>query len=105
MRTRRSRARISFVVVTIFAIVAAFTVRLVDIQLVQASELNAQSLSKRAQEQVLYGTRGSILDTNGAVLAASVERYDIEVSPRSALARTDAATSVPEALGKIVPVH
>ncbi|HOT33775.1 MAG TPA: penicillin-binding transpeptidase domain-containing protein, partial [Rhodoglobus sp.] len=101
MRTRRSRARISFVVVTIFAIVAAFTVRLVDIQLVQASELNAQSLSKRAQEQVLYGTRGSILDTNGAVLAASVERYDIEVSPRSALARTDAATSVPEALGKI----
>jgi cell division protein FtsI (penicillin-binding protein 3) len=101
MRTRRSRARISFVVVTIFAIVAAFTVRLVDIQLVQASELNAQSLSKRAQEQVLYGTRGSILDTNGAVLATSVERYDIEVSPRSALARSDAATSVPEALGKI----
>ena len=49
MRTRRSRARISFVVVTIFAIVAAFTVRLVDIQLVQASELNAQSLSKRAK--------------------------------------------------------
>ena len=32
---------------------------------------------------------------------AGVERYDIEVSPRSALARTDAATSVPEALGKI----
>lgn len=104
MKTRRSRARISLVVVAIFAVVAAFTVRLVDIQLVQASELNAQSLTKRAQEQVLYGTRGEILDTNGAVLAASVERYDIEVSPRSALTRSDAATSVPEALAKIAAI-
>ncbi|MFM9878359.1 MAG: peptidoglycan D,D-transpeptidase FtsI family protein [Rhodoglobus sp.] len=104
MKTRRSRARISLVVVALFAVVAAFTVRLVDIQLVQASELNAQSLTKRAQEQVLYGTRGEILDTNGAVLAASVERYDIEVSPRSALTRSDAATSVPEALAKIAAI-
>ena len=104
MKTRRSRARISLVVIAIFAVVAAFTVRLVDIQLVQASELNAQSLTKRAQEQVLYGTRGEILDTNGAVLAASVERYDIEVSPRSALTRSDAATSVPEALAKIAAI-
>lgn len=104
MRTRRSRVRISIVVVVIFAIVAAFTSRLVDIQLVQASELNAQSLSKRAQELITYGTRGEILDANGAVLAASVERYDIEASPRNALARSDALTSVPEDVSKIAAI-
>ena len=85
MKTRRSRARISLVVVVIFAIVAVFVVRLVDIQVVQADELNAQSLSKRAQELTTYGVRGEIVDANGAVLANSVERYDIEASPRSAL--------------------
>jgi len=104
MRTRRSRARISIVVVVIFAIVATFTSRLVDIQLVQASELNAQSLSKRAQELITYGTRGEIVDANGAVLAGSVERYDIEASPRNALTRSDAVTSVPEAVGKIAAI-
>ncbi len=101
MRTRRSRARISLVVIAVFAVVALFAVRLVDIQLVQAAELNAQSLSKRAQELVTYGTRGSIVDASGAVLAASVERYDITASPRNALKRSDAVTSVPEALGHI----
>lgn len=104
MRTRRSRARISIVVVVIFAIVATFTSRLVDIQLVQASELNAQSLSKRAQELTTYGTRGEIVDANGAVLAGSVERYDIEASPRNALTRSDAVTSVPEAVGRIAVI-
>jgi cell division protein FtsI (penicillin-binding protein 3) len=101
MRTRRSRARISLAVIAIFAVVGVFLFRLVDIQLVQADELNAQALSKRAQELVTYGSRGAIVDTNGAALASSVERYDITASPRNALTRSDAATSVPEALGKL----
>jgi cell division protein FtsI (penicillin-binding protein 3) len=88
-------------VIAIFAVVGVFLFRLVDIQLVQADELNAQALSKRAQELVTYGSRGAIVDTNGAALASSVERYDITASPRNALTRSDAATSVPEALGKL----
>lgn len=101
MRTRRSRARISFAVVVIFAVVVVFAVRLVDIQVVQASELNAQSLSKRAQEQVTYGVRGSIVDANGAALAISVDRYDITASPRDALAATTNPATVTENLAKI----
>jgi len=104
MKTKRSRARISVAVLVIFAIVAVFTVRLIDIQIVQADELNAQSLSKRSQESVVYGRRGDIVDADGAVLASSVDRYDINVSPRIALARQDVNGSASEALAKIAEV-
>ncbi len=104
MRTKRSRLRISFAVLVVFAVTALFLVRLVDIQLVQAAELNAESLTKRAQELVTYGQRGSIVDANGAALASSVDRYDITASPRSALARTNATVVVPEDLARIAAV-
>lgn len=104
MRTRRSRLRISLAMLTVFAVTGLFFVRLVDIQIVQAAELNAESLSKRAQELVTYGERGAIVDRNGAALASSVDRYDITASPRSALARTNAAIVVPEDLARIAAV-
>lgn len=104
MKTRRSRARISAAVLVIFAVVVVFLVRLVDIQIVQAEELNADALEKRAQELTTYGVRGDIVDTNGAVLAASVERYDITASPRSALSRQNAATVVAEELAHITAI-
>jgi cell division protein FtsI (penicillin-binding protein 3) len=89
---------------TVFAVTGLFFVRLVDIQIVQAAELNAESLSKRAQELVTYGERCAIVDRNGAALASSVDRYDITASPRSALARTNAAIVVPEDLARIAAV-
>jgi len=104
MRTRRSRARISAAVVVVFAIVAVFVVRLVDIQIVQAQEYNAESEDKRARTLITYGTRGDIVDTNGAVLADSVLRYDITASPRVALSREDAAASVLADLTRIAEI-
>lgn len=104
MRTRRSRARISLAVLAVFAVVAIFVVRLVDIQIVQAEELNAESLDKRAQTLTLYGVRGNIVDTNGEVLAQSVERYDITASPRSALGRADLNGSVAQDLADIAAI-
>lgn len=71
--------------IAVFAVIGVFGIRLVDIQLVRADELNAQSAEKRAQERTVYGVRGDIVDTNGSVLAGSVERYDINASPRVAL--------------------
>ena len=104
MRTRRSRARISLSVLVVFLVVGVFVVRLVDIQVVQADEYNAASEDRRARTFVSYGTRGDIVDAKGAVLADSVLRYDITASPRVALGRSDAATSVPAALAQIAAI-
>ncbi len=91
-------------VLAIVALVSLFVVRLVDIQVVSAAALNADSYNKRAQALTTYGVRGPIVDTNGAVLAASVERYDITASPQSALARSNVNGAVTVALGKIAAV-
>ncbi|TAL40623.1 MAG: penicillin-binding protein 2 [Salinibacterium sp.] len=101
MESRRNRARISLAVLTIFAIVTVFAVRLVDIQLVQASELNKISNDKLAQSLIKYGTRGPIIDSNGNILASSVERYDITVSPRVVLGDHGLTDKVINAMNRI----
>jgi cell division protein FtsI (penicillin-binding protein 3) len=68
-------------IVCVLAVVGAFVVRLVDIQVVQADQLRAVAASKTATQSTVYGARGEIVDTNGNVLAGSVMRYDITMDP------------------------
>jgi cell division protein FtsI (penicillin-binding protein 3) len=76
------RARYTVVMAAVIALVAIFVVRLVDLQVVQAAELNAQSTAKRSIPVTLYGVRGSIVDRNGTSLADSVTRYNITTAPK-----------------------
>ncbi|WP_240694626.1 penicillin-binding protein 2 [Cryobacterium sp. SO1] len=79
-----SKRRVAATVVVLFAIIGLFVVRLVDIQLVRAETLSADSLGNRSVERTVYGSRGEILDANGVVLAGTVMRYDVALSPKNA---------------------
>lgn len=79
---RSRRLRYSVVIIAVIALVAVFVIRLVDIQVVQAADLNEQSKAKRSIPVTIYGTRGEIVDRNGVELADSVNRYNITTAPR-----------------------
>ncbi|GAA1835801.1 peptidoglycan D,D-transpeptidase FtsI family protein [Agromyces salentinus] len=71
--------------VLLVLLVGVFVVRLVDIQVVRAAALNEQADEVRSTEPIpVFGTRGDIVDRNGTVLADSVMRYDVALSPKNA---------------------
>ena len=82
--SRHPMRRILLAAVVLVALVGVFVVRLVDIQVVRAAELNEEAEGRRSTDVTVYGARGDIVDTNGNVLADSVMRYDIAVSPKNA---------------------
>lgn len=102
-RTRRpARLRPVLALLLVLASAALFLTRLVDVQVVQASALRAESKDRRSQQVVTPGARGDILDASGVKLAATVPRYTVTASPRLATAggavATDAAR-IASALG------
>jgi cell division protein FtsI (penicillin-binding protein 3) len=72
--------------VVLVAVVGVFVTRLVDIQVVRAAEYNEAAQDVRSTTSTVYGPRGDILDANGVVLADTVMRYDIAISPKQARA-------------------
>lgn len=80
--TRTPRRRTVVALAVILAILAAFVVRLVDIQVVKADEHVAQSLEFIAHRTAIPGERGSVVDSDGSVLAESVLVYDAQLSPQ-----------------------
>lgn len=83
LRTRSSRLRrvVALGIVVITALV--FLIRLVDVQMVSASALNADAKDKRAVPVSIPSLRGDIVDRNGEVLATTDERYDVQLSPKN----------------------
>ncbi|WP_143143639.1 peptidoglycan D,D-transpeptidase FtsI family protein [Agrococcus sp. Marseille-P2731] len=81
----RTKMRATIVAILTFALLATFVVRLADIQVVRAEALNAEADGRRGVSQTLFGTRGPIVDAAGTVLAESVDRWDLTVSPQYVL--------------------
>lgn len=73
--------RLRFVIAAILVFVIVFAIRLIDLQIIQADEINAKSYEKRAVTRIIPALRGQILDANGEVLAKTVYRYDINAAP------------------------
>ncbi|HEY8318978.1 MAG TPA: penicillin-binding protein 2 [Amnibacterium sp.] len=86
-RTRRAaRLRPAIVLLLVVVSAAVFLVHLVDVQVVHASALRAESKDRRSQRVDVPGVRGDILDASGVQLATTVPRYTITASPRLAAA-------------------
>lgn len=77
---RRNRRRLAVAVLAVFAIVVVFSIRLIDIQVVRADALKTVA-GTNYRTDTLWGTRGSIVDEKGAVLATSVDRFNITAAP------------------------
>jgi cell division protein FtsI (penicillin-binding protein 3) len=58
--------------------------RLVDVQVVRASELQEQSAAIRTTDETVWASRGSIIDSFGNDLALDVDRYDLSADPSRA---------------------
>ena len=103
-KSKSTARRLTVTVVAVFAVVAVFTGRLVDLQVVQAASLTKKAIENRSSTVTTYGTRGSIVDTNGAVLADSVDRFDITASPKVMLSVFKTPAELVSALTKIAAV-
>ena len=97
--SKSGKRRVAATIAVLFLIIGVFMVRLVDIQVVRAEALSADSVGNRSVERTIYGSRGEILDSSGVVLAGTVMRYDVALSPKNAspFTRTDGdvETTVP----------
>ncbi|WP_235022025.1 MULTISPECIES: peptidoglycan D,D-transpeptidase FtsI family protein [unclassified Rathayibacter] len=80
-RSSRRRTAVTFVI--IIAIVGLFIGKLVDIQIVRANELTDEAAQNQSNSVVTYGTRGTIVDRSGTVLADTTTRYRLTTSPKN----------------------
>jgi cell division protein FtsI (penicillin-binding protein 3) len=82
--TRGPRRRTVVALAVILAVLSAFVIRLVDIQVVSADDHVADSLhvGQLGDTVTLYGNRGPIVDANGTLLASSVTVYDAQLDPK-----------------------
>lgn len=83
MKKNFSTVRAVSTLLIVAFIVIIFIGRLFDIQVVSASALQTDALNKRSIPATVFASRGDIVDKNGVVLADSVMRYNVTVSPKN----------------------
>lgn len=79
--TRRRFTRATPVLMVVVLVAVVFTGRLLTLQVLEAKAINTEADGRRGVTATLWGTRGTITDINGTVLASSVDRFDITLSP------------------------
>lgn len=72
--------RVRTMAIIFFFALGILGVRLIDLQFIRADALAASADAFRTRTYTLQAKRGDIVDANGAVLATSVERYNVGVN-------------------------
>ncbi len=78
---RKSSLRLPVLYLVVLLIFGAVTVRLVQIQVVQAEQLGQVAVDQRSRRLEVAPDRGKILDRNGEILAISIEMDTIYATP------------------------
>ncbi|MEU9729946.1 penicillin-binding protein 2 [Streptomyces sp. NPDC048002] len=81
LRLGSPRPRLRMVGLALTLVLIAFTVRLLQVQAVDASTYAAKAEQNRYVGYTLAAERGGITDRNGVALATSVDAYDITADP------------------------
>lgn len=71
--------RIAIMKILVIIIGVVFSLRLIQLQIVNGTEYREKSEKKMARATVIEAPRGEIYDKNGLVLATSVLGYDVEI--------------------------
>lgn len=75
------RKRFVFLRLVVAGMIVLFVLHLLDLQVVNAGNINKVSLENRQKSRTIEAVRGSIFDKDGKVLARSIYRYDVNVAP------------------------
>ncbi|MFJ8543237.1 peptidoglycan D,D-transpeptidase FtsI family protein [Streptomyces sp. NPDC093586] len=81
IRLGSPRPRLRMVALALTLVLAAFVVRLLQVQAVDAGTYTAKAEQNRYVVHTLTADRGGITDRNGVALAATVDAYDITADP------------------------
>jgi cell division protein FtsI (penicillin-binding protein 3) len=81
---RMSARRVACALVLVLITASLLLTRLVDVQVVRATELQEQSAAIRTTDETVWASRGSIIDGVGNDLALDVDRYDLSADPSTA---------------------
>lgn len=81
-RVGQPEKRQSYLLVALLVVVLAITARLVYVQIVVGPALAAAAEQEYTRTYVEHGARGDIVDTNGNILATSMQTYRIVVDQR-----------------------
>jgi cell division protein FtsI (penicillin-binding protein 3) len=73
--------RMALALVLVFVTASLLMTKLVDVQVVRASELQGESEAIRTTSETIWASRGSIVDSFGNDLALDVDRYDVSADP------------------------
>lgn len=102
-KSRRRGGRTLVLGVLLLAVWAAVAVRLFDVQVVRAEELDEQGLRQRITMRELAPRRGTIYDRSGQVLAFTIDATTLYAHPGEVDDPVFAAVQVANALGVPAP--